>query len=48
MALWQSGSLMVRSEEGLEIAGFGGWSANLLTFIMPLEAGSRFGPGPIR
>jgi hypothetical protein len=48
LALWQSGSLMVSSDEGLEIAGFGGWSANLLTFVMPLEAGSRFGPGPLR
>jgi hypothetical protein len=48
VVLWQSGSLMVASDEGLEVKGFGGWSANLLTFIMPLEAGSRFGPGPLR
>ena len=39
---------MVGSEEGLEIGGFGGWSANLLTFFMPTEAGSRFGPGLLR
>jgi len=45
IALWQSGSVMVRSEEGLEIAGFGGWSANLLTFFMPTEGRSRFAPG---
>jgi hypothetical protein len=45
IALWQSGSVMVRSDEGLEIAGFGGWSANLLTFVMPTEGGSRFSPG---
>jgi uncharacterized protein DUF6311 len=47
VTLWQSGSLMVGEEAGLEIAGFGGWSTNLLAFIMPKEAFSRFAPGPI-
>ena len=46
VALWQSGSLMIGTDEGLTIAGFGGWSANLLTFIMPTEAGSLFSRGP--
>jgi hypothetical protein len=48
VALWQSGSLMVRSEDGLEIGGFGAWSTNLLSFIMPTEAKTRFAPGWIR
>jgi hypothetical protein len=43
--LWQSGSFMVRSESGLTIGGFGGWSANLLTFLMPTEASTRLSPG---
>ena len=47
VALWQSGSLMVRSEEGLEVGGFGAWSSNLLAFIMPTEADEPFWPGPI-
>lgn len=45
VALWQSGSFMVRSEAGLAIGGFGGWSANLLTFVMPTEASTRLAPG---
>lgn len=47
VALWQSGSFMVRSDDGLEIGGFGEWSANLLTFIMPTEPLSLLAPGPI-
>ena len=48
IGLWQSGSLMVRGEDGLRVGGFGGWSANLLSFIMPTEAGSLLSPGPLR
>ena len=47
LALWQSGSLMVSSDDGLEIAGFGGWSANLLTFIMPIEGREPLRPGSV-
>ena len=47
VSLWQSGSLMVRSEEGLEVGGFGSWSSNLLAFIMPTEGSSLFWRGPI-
>jgi hypothetical protein len=47
VSLWQSGSLMVRSEEGLEVGGFGSWSSNLLAFIMPTEGRSLFWRGPI-
>jgi hypothetical protein len=45
LALWQSGSLMIRSNEGLEVGGFGVWSTNLLSFIMPTEANTLFFPG---
>ena len=48
VTLWQSGSFMVRSEAGLAIGGFGGWSANLLTFVMPTEASTRLSPGLFR
>jgi hypothetical protein len=48
LALWQSGSLMVRARDGLEIGGFGEWSTNLLTFIMPTEAWTLLYPGPFR
>jgi hypothetical protein len=48
VTLWQSGSLMVGENDGLEIAGFGGWSSNLLAFIMPREAKSLLAPGPIQ
>jgi hypothetical protein len=47
VSLWQSGSLMVRSDEGLEVGGFGSWSSNLLAFIMPTEGRSLFWRGPI-
>ena len=47
VALWQSGSFMVRSDAGLSIGGFGEWSANLLTFIMPTENLTLLAPGPI-
>ena len=47
LSLWQSGSLMVRSDEGLEVGGFGSWSTNLLAFIMPTEGRSFFWRGPI-
>lgn len=46
VSLWQSGSLMIPSTDGLEIGGFGVWSANLLTFIMPTEGPTFFSPGP--
>ncbi len=46
LSLWQSGSLMVRSDEGLEVGGFGSWSTNLLAFIMPTEGRSLFWRGP--
>ena len=45
VALWQSGSLMIRSNEGLEVGGFGEWSTNLLSFIMPTEANTLLYPG---
>jgi hypothetical protein len=48
VALWQSGSLMIRARDGLEIAGFGVWSSNLLTFFMPTEGKTLFYPGPWR
>jgi hypothetical protein len=47
LALWQAGSFMVRGDAGLTIGGFGGWSSNALSFVMPTEAGSFFSPGPI-
>lgn len=48
VALWQSGSLMVASDDGLAVGGFGVFSANLLTFVMPAEAATLLWPGPIR
>lgn len=48
VALWQSGSLMVAAGDGLGIGGFGEWSANLLTFIMPTEPLTLTAPGVIR
>jgi Family of unknown function (DUF6311) len=48
VALWQSGSLMVRAEDGLEVGGFGSWSSNLLAFIMPTEGFTLLYPGPFR
>ena len=47
MALWQSGSLMVPGADGLTIGGFGAYSANLLTFIMPTESQTLLAPGLI-
>jgi hypothetical protein len=47
IGLWQSGSLMIPSEDGLTIGGFGGYSANLLTFVMPTEGRTLLAPGPI-
>jgi hypothetical protein len=47
VALWQSGSLMVQADDGLSIGGFGVWSANMLTFVMPTEGLSLLAPGPI-
>ena len=46
IGLWQSGSLIVPSVAGLNMGGFGGYSANLLTFIMPTEANTWLFPGP--
>ena len=48
LGLWQSGSLIVPSAAGLSVGGFGAYSANLLTFIMPTEANTWLFPGPIR
>lgn len=45
VALWQSGSFMVRAEEGLTIGGFGAWSTNLLSFVMPTHGPTLFSPG---
>jgi hypothetical protein len=45
--LWQSGSLMAPSEEGLAMGGFGMYAANLMTFVMPIEGGTLLTPGPI-
>jgi hypothetical protein len=47
LALWQSGSLMVPGEDGLTMGGFGAYSANLLTFVMPTEGRTLFSPGPV-
>lgn len=46
LGLWQSGSLIVPSAAGLNMGGFGSYSANLLTFIMPTEANTWLFPGP--
>lgn len=46
--LWLSGSLGVAGEAGLTMRGFGLFSANLLTFVMPTEAATAFAPGPFR
>lgn len=48
IALWQSGSLMVPGGDGLTIGGFGAYSANLLTFIMPTESQTLLAPGLFR
>ena len=48
IGLWQSGSLIVPSTAGMNMSGFGGYSANLLTFIMPTEANTWLFPGPFR
>ncbi len=48
LGLWQSGSLIVPSAAGLTMGGFGDYSANLLTFIMPTEANTWLSPGPLR
>jgi hypothetical protein len=47
VALWQSGSLMVPSEQGLTLGGFGAYSTNLLALVMPTEGRSLLSPGPI-
>ncbi len=47
LGLWQSGSLIVPGAAGLTVGGFGTYSANLLTFVMPTEANTWFFPGPI-
>lgn len=46
VGLWQSGSLSVAGDAGLTMTGFGLFSANLLTFVMPTEAGTALAPGP--
>ena len=46
LALWQSGSLGVTAESGLELGGFGAWSANLVSLISPTEWETVFFPGP--
>ena len=48
VGLWQSGSLMVPGGDGLTIGGFGAYSANLLTFIMPTESQTLLAPGYFR
>lgn len=48
VALWQAGSLMVPGADGLTIGGFGAYSANLLTFIMPTESQTLLAPGYFR
>jgi hypothetical protein len=47
-ALWQSGSLGVGANDGLEVGGFGGWSTNLLSLIAPTEWSTLWAPGPFR
>lgn len=47
LGLWQSGSLIVPAAAGLTMGGFGTYSANLLTFVMPAEANTWLFPGPI-
>jgi Family of unknown function (DUF6311) len=46
LTLWQSGSLSVSAEAGLEIGGFGAWSTNLLSLISPTEGETALFPGP--
>lgn len=46
LGLWQSGSLSVPGAAGLTMGGFGIYSANLLTFVMPTEANTWLFPGP--
>ncbi len=48
LGLWQSGSLIVPSAAGLDMGGFGSYSTNLLTFVMPTEANTLLWPGPLR
>ncbi len=47
LGLWQSGSVMVSGEDGLTMGGFGAYSANLLTFVMPTESRTLLAPGLI-
>jgi hypothetical protein len=47
VGLWQSGSLMVPTAAGLMVGGFGAYSANLLTFVMPTELNTFFVLGPV-
>jgi hypothetical protein len=45
VALWQSGSLMVPADQGLTVGGFGAWSTNLLSFVMPTQGPTLLFPG---
>ena len=47
LALWQGGSFVVPSDGGLAVGGFGDFSANLLTFVLPTVGQSLFWPGPV-
>jgi hypothetical protein len=48
VGLWLSGSLMVPTDAGLIARGFGAYSANLLTFVMPTELNAFFALAPAR
>ena len=45
--LWAGGSFVVPPGDGLAVGGYGAFSANLLTFVLPVMAQSAFAPGPV-
>ncbi len=46
IVLWQSGDFIVSRAAGLEVAGVGAWSMNLLSLMTPAQGSTLFGPGP--
>ena len=44
-SLWASGSFVVPNADGLTLGGFGTYSANLLTFVMPSQSQTLLAPG---
>ena len=47
-SLWASGSFVVPDADGLAVGGFGAYSANLLTFVMPSQSQTLLSPGYFR